>query len=553
MKKFIVVVLCLCVVFVGGVAGYRGYNIWKEKHLVKMARGFIAKSDAPNALLCLRQALQSNPNNLEACRLMATFAEAARSPQAVIWRSRLVELQPDSLPDRLALARIAMAAGDAVTAQRALDGVKESDQKTAIYQSMAGAVDLSAQRLSEAEQHFSEAARLEPTNAACQLNLATLRLQRKDPQVRAEARATLNTLAANTAVRCEALRQLTLDALRNTNTAAALVFSDDLLKETNSVFADRMLHLDILRASTNAGQGTFLTGLQVESAGNPAKAYEVAKWMLTATQAGPTLAWIKSLPAATRTNLPVPLVEADCYMAVKDWPGLLTNYVGQSWGELDCLRLACRARAYKEQGQATSAKTEWLAAMKATQNRRELLMQLFNATSGWRWAPEREDVLWAIVNRYPKEQWAVQALTEQLFAAGRTRSLLTLFGQAAQNDSTNLALLNNLAMTALLLEAWERKPHDLAQATYAKSPTNASFASTYAYSLLVQKKPDEALRTIELLKPEQLEDPSIAAYYGIILTGSGQGDKAKKYLDLASKARLLPEEQKLVEKARKRG
>src|ERR1035438_2748058 len=191
--------------------------------------------------------------------------------------------------------------------------------------------------------------------------------------------------------------------------------------------------------------------------------------MLTATQAGPTLAWIKSLPAATRTNLPVPLVEADCYMAVKDWPGLLTNYVGQSWGELDCLRLACRARAYKEQGQATSAKTEWLAAMKATQNRRELLMQLFNATSGWRWAPEREDVLWAIVNRYPKEQWAVQALTEQLFAAGRTRALLTLFGQAAQNDSPNLALLNNLAMTALLLEAWERKPHDLAQATYAKS------------------------------------------------------------------------------------
>jgi tetratricopeptide (TPR) repeat protein len=552
MRKLFTAFLCLTLVFVAGFAGYRGYKIWKQKRLVKMARTFIAKSDAPNALLCLRQALQSNPHNLEACQLMASFAEAARSPQAVIWRSRLVELQPDSLPDRLALARTALAAGDAVTARKALAGVKESHQKTAVYQLMAGAVDLSAQRFSEAEQHISEAARIEPTNATCQLDLATLRLRKKDPLARAQARATMNTLAANPTVRCEALRQLTIDALRNTNTAAALVFSDDLLRETNSVFTDRMLHLDILRAAMNTGQRTFLARLQLESAGNPAKAYEVAKWMLAATQAGTTLAWIKTLPGATRTNLPVPLAEADCYMALKDWTGLLTNSASQIWGDLDCLRLTCRARAYKEQGQVGSAKAEWLAAMKAAQTRRELLVQLYNTTSGWRWAPEREDVLWAIVNRYPNEQWAVQALTTWLFDEKRTRSLLTLFGQTVQNDSTNMAALNNLAVTALLLEAWEKKPHELAQAAYAKSPTNASFASTYAYSLLVQKKPEAALRTIERLKPEQLAEPSIAAYYGIILTASGHGDKAKNYLDLASKAKLLPEEEKLVEKARRK-
>ena len=79
MKKLIVVVLCLCVVFVAGFAGYRGYKIWKQKHLVKMAQAFIAKSDAPNALLCLRQALQSNPHNLEACRLIKRVP--GRSPQ----------------------------------------------------------------------------------------------------------------------------------------------------------------------------------------------------------------------------------------------------------------------------------------------------------------------------------------------------------------------------------------------------------------------------------------------------------------------------------------
>ncbi|MGA2240355.1 MAG: hypothetical protein ABSG74_14215, partial [Candidatus Bathyarchaeia archaeon] len=127
----------------------------------------------------------------------------------------------------------------------------------------------------------------------------------------------------------------------------------------------------------------------------------------------------------------------------------------------------------------------------------------------------------------------------------------TLYGVALQNDPGNPGLMNNLAMTALLLESWDKKPHDLAREAYAKASTNAAFVSTYAYSLLVQQKPAEALKTIEQLSPQQLEDPGIAAYYGLILKGAGNAPKAKSYLDLASKARLLPEEQKLVEKARR--
>jgi predicted Zn-dependent protease len=550
MRKLFIAIICLCVVFVVGFTGLRAYEQWEQRHLVNLARKFMLKKDGDDAVLCLRQALQSNPNNLEACRMMADFSELARSPQAIVWRKRVMDLEPNSLASRLALVRTAIALGDAAVAQKALDSVEAKDRNTAAYHKLAGAADVSAGFLADAEAHFSQAARLEPDDAVCQLNLATLRLQKTDALASAEARAVLQSLRTNPVVRCDALRQLTQDALHRTNLQAALTFSQDLLADTNSAFTDRLLHLDLLTESTNARQASFLVELQQESANSSAKTYEVAKRMLDAAQAEAALAWIESLPRATRTNLPVPIVEADCYIALKDWYGLETNLAGQNWLDVDCLRLACRARGFKEQGSVTSAKTEWLAALQAAGTRRDLLAQLANTTTAWQWPQEQEDVLWVIANRYPTEKTVIQALAERLFAAGETRSLQTLYSLALQNDAGNLAFMNNLATTALLLGSWEKKPHELAREAYARASTNASFASTYAYSLLVQQKPTEALKTIEQLTPQQLENPSIAAYYGLILEAAGNTTKAKRYLELASKARLLPEEQKLVAQAR---
>ncbi len=71
MRRFVVAILCLCIAFVSGFAGYRGHRIWKQERLVRQARTFLARSDAPNALVCLRRTLQINPKNVAACRLMA--------------------------------------------------------------------------------------------------------------------------------------------------------------------------------------------------------------------------------------------------------------------------------------------------------------------------------------------------------------------------------------------------------------------------------------------------------------------------------------------------
>ena len=50
------------------------------------------------------------------------------------------------------------------------------------------------------------------------------------------------------------------------------------------------------------------------------------------------------------------------------------------------------------------------------------------------------------------------------------------------------------------------------------------------------------------LSTEQLNDPTISAYYGIILAANGD-EKARPYLDFGQHANLLPEEKALVDKA----
>jgi hypothetical protein len=51
--------------------------------------------------------------------------------------------------------------------------------------------------------------------------------------------------------------------------------------------------------------------------------------------------------------------------------------------------------------------------------------------------------------------------------------------------------------------------------------------------------------------PQELQNPSIAGYYGLILKANGNKTEAKDYLNRISKAQLMPEEQALFDQAMK--
>jgi hypothetical protein len=272
--------------------------------------------------------------------------------------------------------------------------------------------------------------------------------------------------------------------------------------------------------------------------------------MLKANGPNETLEWLRTVEPQIRTNLPVTMVVADVYLISSNWTGLHDHVSKQNWSEFEHVRLAHCTRALREQGLTTASKAEWTKAMKAAEGRFDRLSALNRLAAAWNWPSENEEVLWATLRKFPAEKRAVQALSNLLYVGGKTRSLLTLYAQEAKSDPDNLVIKNNLASIALLLDADEHKPHELAREVYEKEAENPIYASTYAFSLHLQNKTSEALAIMARLKPDQLNQPQLAAYYGVMLAASGDHAKAAKYLELASKARLLPEEAELLRRAK---
>lgn len=520
---------------------------------MSMAHEFLAESDWRNAMLSLEEVLRSDPNNLDAVRVMAQLAETSRLPSALLWRSRVVELDPHSLKDRLALAQTALAMQNYADASSALDGVDSADKNTAAYHNLAGEVALADNHPDQSEVHFLEASRLEPQNPVPQLNLAVVRLHGTNTSGWAEARSVLQRLASNqtnSVLRCLALRQLTLDAVSHKDEDVALVLSKRLIQETNSAFTDWILRLSVLLETRNADFKPSLASCQGEAAANPSKIYELATWEMAKTSPGDTLAWLSSLPLSTQTNQPTTLMIAECYAASKDWRGLQAWLGKQYWAELEFLRHAFMCRALRGQELAVSSQGEWEQALNSATSQKQSLVMLLRLATQWNWVSEREDLLWMIVNRYPKEKWAIPALTQALFADGQTRALMKMFKLELERSPSDLVAKNNMAMIALLLDAKELRPVDLAREVYEQSPTNSSFATTYAFSLYTQKKSAQALKVMQQLTPQDLDSPNRAGYYGLILKATGSNAKAKVYLDLTSKAALLPEERMLFDRAK---
>ena len=194
MRKTIFLLAAAIGLLLLGYTSYRGYQVWKQSHGMTMARRYFAKGDMRNTILSLQQVVNLNPRNIDACRMMADLTEMARSRSALAWRQRVLELNPNSFEDRLALVQAAIICQQYSLATNTLAGVAETDKKTAAYHTMAGTTALIGGKLDAAEAHYSEAIRLDPANPIPQVNLAVVRLHRTNALDMAEARIALQRI-----------------------------------------------------------------------------------------------------------------------------------------------------------------------------------------------------------------------------------------------------------------------------------------------------------------------------------------------------------------------
>jgi predicted Zn-dependent protease len=243
----------------------------------------------------------------------------------------------------------------------------------------------------------------------------------------------------------------------------------------------------------------------------------------------------------------VRLTFVDCYLNGTNWQGLRSLTSSGDWGEIDYLRLAFLSHAWSELGEPLMADGNWRSAISSAGDRQGAMTALLELANRWQLTRESEDLLWRILRRYPDARWAQDSLERFYFNAGNTAGLYQLYLKQLPRSPRNEALKNNLAATALLLKTNLTQANLWAAEAYAEAPTNADVVCTYAYALHLQGRNQEGLAAMQKLEPAQLEQRSVALYYGVLLCATGKAGDAKPYLQIArTKSQLLPEEKQLL-------
>jgi predicted Zn-dependent protease len=540
--------LAICaLVGAAGLASYRGYGAWQKRHLVERAQEFFAKKDYKSALRVAQHVLQLDPKNIVACRILAETDDLAGKREAVLWLQKIVSLEPEIAANRIALANAALRFREFDLARKTLDAIDPAGPVNVQYHQLAGTLALGEKKSTLAEAEFVAALELEPANPQLALSLATVRLDSPEPATREKARTELARLAEQPALRLEALRALTSDALSNKSLGAAEKWSAQLRVEKGATFADLLLYVEA--NNKGAGAATALSDAKTNATRSPATAAALITWMNRHELAEPARAWALGLPTGILNAAPVPLAVAEAYSFLQDWNGLQHWVDGKDWGEQEFLRLAVVSHALRHltPGDRASmeSQTVWAAALKATDNRPERLAAIAQLAEAWDYAEEAADAWWLIANRTENAKEALSALQRLYKAKQNSHGLLRVAKRALELNPADLIAANNCASLGLLLTG-DSAARRLATKLHAENPTNPALSSTYAFALFTEGRTGDALREMETLKEAQLRYPMVAAYYFVILVENGEMERAHSFLSVANRAQLLPEEQQLL-------
>ncbi len=524
------------------------YRHLKEKHGVADARAFLAKGDYRNAWLCARQALLANSNNIEAYRVMIELDDAEHSPATLDWCQRLVKLSP-AITNKLLLATMGLRYQGPpypLTSQ-VLDDLSTSAADMPDFHIASAELDLSLHRMADAEAQFEAASRLEPTNRLFQLNLAVVRLASTNAVTTAAARAKLEEFRTDADLGATALRTLIADLLMHNEIEGTLNYSTQLLANAHATLNDRLQHLSLLKRVNSPALATQLKALQQSVVTNATMAAQTASWMQSNGYLSGTVGWLNTLPDDIQTETPVRLAYVDCYINTTNWLALLHLTSTGDWGEMDFLRLAFSSHALTELGEPLAADGNWQLAVSKANGRLGAMTALLELANRWQVPHAQEDLLRSIFQEFPDTSWALASLERLYYNAGNTAGLYQLYLTLFPSSPKNLTLKNNLTATALLLKTNVADAYQWAADIYTEAPTNAHVVCTYAYALHLQGRSKEGLAALQKLKPAQLEQPSIALYYGVLLSATGKASEAAPYLQIArTKGQLLTEEKQLL-------
>ena len=534
----------------------RRYDRWDAKRSVERAKVYFENRDYKHAMLDARRALDVNPADVEATRILAKSVEAVGAPGAVQWRNRLDSIIPGDPENVLAWAKDAVKEGDLNTAERVLKTLKPADQANPLFHDLSASIAMGRRDRAGAEAGWEEAIRLDPKEERYQLSLAVVRMESTKPGIRAAAGDTLREMAGRTPKNLGALRALIADAMRRREFETAKELTETLAAEPRAVFADKLIRLSVLRSLNDQLAPSYLTELRDASMAKPADLTQLLVWMNSQNLAIMVEEWTSTFPTDMVSKPPVCVVLAESSMKASRWTQLRALVEKGNWAEADYLRRAFLARALERLGDPDAGAAEWKEALAASLSGADALLRLqalAKACKEWGWKERGEEVLWKMSGYYGCPRWALDALWEGALQRGDSAQLQAISRILAKANSKDFGLRNNYIFLSLLTRTEEGNPQQAAEELYREHPGNPIVASTYALALYQKGMSDKAVAVMSALKPLELQDPQVAIYYGIFLTAAGHAAKAEEYLRLGADWPLMAEEKALLTRVKVSG
>ncbi|MFN2541283.1 MAG: hypothetical protein ABR514_03820 [Chthoniobacterales bacterium] len=533
-----------------GWGGCRAYRSWEEGQQIRHANAFLSAGKLNSAALSARRALQLNPNSAGGMRIMAELAEKARDRVALDWRRKVVDLQPRSTADAIALANTALQFGDVRTAESSLLNIAERARGTPEFHATAARLAKARKNPAEAKAKFGEALRLAPNVESYQMEYALACLEQPGKDERDEGLRILEKLRHSPTQRAAATRSLLADGAAHHHDAIELRdFARELQSYPEAPFTDRLLYLDLLRQLRDSQYIAYLTQIEKDAAAKPPDLAALFSWMNTNQMSLVVIDFARSVSPDVLKQWAVPWALAEAHAKMSDWQGLEKLAATAKWGRFDYLRHAYLTRAFRGENNVVAATREWTAATKSAAAQSQSLLVLTRVIGDWGWKNEGTDLLWQLA-KYPEVQFeALHTLYLQYANARDTQGLYRVLSRLNEIDPGDLKVQNNLAQISLLLHVDLERAIKRATDLYTKDPRNAAYVSTYAFALYEKGDVNGALAAMNKLRDDQLRDPALAAYYAIFLAASGDKEKAREYLEQGKQANLLPEEKALVEQS----
>ena len=519
--------------------GYPSYQGWQADRAVKSAKASLEKRDFRSVFLSLQTALRKRPDHIEARQLAASLLEAAGSAEALLHRRRLMELQPELLAPKLALASTALRLGRPNEAAEVLNGIRGSDRQTREFEELDSQVALALGRVDLAAEAYRETLERDPENRRARVNLAILNLQSDSEKDRVAARVILESMTSDGDFGLVALRALARDSLRREDFPTALSWSQRLLETGSAEFADKTLRLQALFVTKSPEYDRWLLDLEKSASDNPRFAFELGKWKVTAI--GPQFAasWLESLPKATQNQLQISVLLADCYSTLGRWNDLDALVQRGNWRELEALRLAFLARAQLRQNSLWTSERSWQLALKAAEGHpKHLAVLLAMARSDKR---DVKQILWMIAEKDPRPVLARRELYENYRQERDAEGMLRVMELVLKENPNDKIAKYNVAGLLLIVGHQIVRAGGLARELYEEDSESLEKAALYAFSLHLQGESSRAAEILDSRKDLEKLSNDAAAYYALVLSGCGRGNEARRILAGIDRNALLPE------------